>query len=148
MKTLSPTAMKQTAEYTRKNFHVEVGPEITIEDVLKPGFWQHHVNKLDKHDLIEVLGFGWELRLRVLEKGLGFAKTRVLGKWEDRAVTKAAAESADVVVPDGYVVDHTPKTKWRARLVDGTEIIRGVETKQAAADAAVAHARQTGAIAA
>lgn len=148
MKILPANSMNHMAEYERKNFHVEVAPDVTIEDVLKPGFWQHHIRKLGKYDLIDVLGHGWELRLRVLETGIAYATMRVLSKWVDAEVSEANTKADSVEVPDGYVVDHTPRTLWRARMNDGTEIIRDQKTKQAAAEAARKHAIKLGSIAA
>lgn len=147
IKTLKANAMNHQADYARKWFHVEVDADVTLEDVRKPGFWMHHVRKLNKNDIIEVLGDGWEARLRVIETGLAYVATRLLFSWKDEEVAQAPAAD-EVDVPDGYVVDHTPRTRWRARMVSGEEISRNQPTKQAAADAARAHANKLGTIAA
>lgn len=148
IKTLPANSMNHMAEYVRKQFHVEVGPDVTIEDVMKPGFWTHHVRKLSKNDIVEVLGSGFELRLRVLETGIAYAKMRLLSMWKDDAVVKADAKASEIEAPEGYVVDHTPHTRWRARMTDGTLIIRDQKTKQEAVEAARQHAVKLGVIAA
>lgn len=138
-KTLHPTKMRHLADYSRKYFHVVVDdPDVTIDDILVPSFWQHHVNTIDLHALIDVIGEGFDVQLRAVEKGIGFVKMRVLRKWEDRGAKQQVED--DDRVPEGYKVDHHSKTGWRARLVDGgVEVARQLPSRDAAIEAAIAH---------
>jgi hypothetical protein len=53
------------------------------------------------------------------------------------------------MIPDGYVVDHTPKTLWRVKLKDGgIELVRNQKTKADAIQAALGHAQRSQGIAA
>lgn len=143
-KTLHPTLMRNAAEYARTQHHVVVDPTHTIEDVTTPGYWSHHVDRLRVHDLIDVIGEGFDITLRVTGKGIGFVETRILRKWESEApeVKLTAEEVAQIEqsIPDGYSIDHTPKTGWRARLKDGgAEISRNHKTKVEAIQSALGH---------
>ena len=144
MKKLHPTKLRNLAEYNRSTWHVEADADMTIDDVMTPAFWQHHSDKIRINDLIDVIGQGFDIQLRVIGKGIGFVETRLLRKWVAEKAD-AKPEGADDV-PEGYVVDHTPRTRWRVRLKDGgVEIGRDMQTRDDAVNVAVAHAmRATG----
>ena len=153
MKTLHPTKMRNSADYTRTQHHVVVDPGHTLEDVTTAGYWAHHVDRLRVHDLIDVIGEHFDVTLRVIAKGNGFVDTRILRKWEDDApaakLTDEERAAIDATIPEGYIIDHTPKTGWRARLKDGgAEISRNHKTKVDAIKDAVAHAGRAQVIAA
>jgi hypothetical protein len=153
MKTLHPTKMRNAAEYVRTQHHIVVDPDHSMEDVTRPGYWAHHVDRLRIHDLIDVIGEGFDATLRVTGKGNGFVETRVLRKWEDEApvakMTDEERATIEASIPDGYVIDHTPKTLWRARLKDGgAEISRNHKTKVDAIKSAIVHAGRAQGIAA
>lgn len=143
MKKLHPTKLRNLAEYTRSTWHVEADPDTTLDDVMTPAFWQHHAEKIRVNDLIDVIGQGFDVQLRATGKGIGFVETRLLRKWVETVEAKADTAGD---VPDGYVVDHTPRTRWRARLKDGgIEVKRDLPSRDDAVAAAVAHAmRATG----
>jgi hypothetical protein len=148
MKKLHPTRLRNAAEFARSIWHVEVDPDVTIEDVMTPGYWQHHVAKIQIHDIIEIIGQGFDIQLRATGKGIGYVETRLLRKWTDD-VAVASKPAPDLDVPEGYVVDHTPKTLWRVRLKDGgVEVKRDIKTRSEAVDTAVAHAMRASGIAA
>lgn len=141
MKFLPATAMRHSADYLRTFHHIEVAEDVTIEDILTAGFWRHHSAKLRKGDLIDVLHQSgkFDITIRVVDVGNGFANVRLLRKWVDEAVAKAEDEAGDT--PEGYVVDHTPRTLWRARMKDSAEEIgRNFKTRAEANAAAAAHA--------
>lgn len=147
MKKLHPTKLRNAADFQRSVWHVEVDPDVLIEDVTMPGFWQHHSHRMQVNDLIDVIGQTFDIQLRVIGKGIGFVETRLLRKWEDRTQSRATdVDAAGDGVPDGYIVDHTPRTRWRTRLKDGAvEIKRDMPTREDAVAVAVAHAmRATG----
>lgn len=147
-KTLHPTKLRNSAEYARSIWHIVVDPGVTIDDVQVPGFWAHHTDKIRVNDLIDIIGEGFDLQLRATGKGIGYVETRLLRKWTDDAAV-VAKPAADLDVPEGYVVDHTPRTLWRVRLKDGgVEVKRDIKTRSEAVDTAVAHAMRAGGIAA
>jgi hypothetical protein len=153
MKTLHPTKMRNAAEYVRTQHHVVVDPDHSLEDVLTPGYWQHHVERLRVHDLIDVIGERFDATLRVTGKGNGYVETRPLRLWvsEEPAAKLSDEERATIEasIPDGYVIDHTPKTLWRARLKDGGgEISRSHKSKVEAIQSAIVHAGRARGIAA
>lgn len=153
MKTLHPTKMRNAAEYVRTLHHVVVEPDHSLEDVMAPGYWAHHVDRLRVHDLIDVIGERFDATLRVTGIGKGFVETRVLRKWEDDAPAAKLSEqeraTIDATIPDGYVIDHTPKTLWRARLKDGgAEISRNHKSKVEAIQMAIDHSQRASGIAA
>lgn len=153
MKILHPTAMKHRAEFVRTQHHLNAEPGVSIEDVMIPGFWRHHSTRLKPGDLIDIMGEGYDITLRVKATGNGFVETYLLRKWlDDAPVYKMTAEEAaqiESAIPDGYVIDHTPRTLWRARMKDGgTEISRNHKTKPDAILSAIDHAKKTMGIAA
>lgn len=152
-KSLHPAKMRQLADYSRKSFHVEVDPGTTIEDVQVPSFWKHHVETVGVGTLIDIMGEGFDIQLRVTGKGIGYVETRLLRKWVSEApahkLTKEEADALTALIPEGYIVDHTPKTGWRVKLVDGgVEVVRGKASKAEAIEAAIQHARVASGVAA
>lgn len=153
MKTLHPTKMRNAAEYVRTQHHVTIDPGDTLDDVLKPGYWAHHVDRVRVGDLIDAIGESFDVTLRVTGKGLGFVETRLLRKWVSDApeskLTPEEIATLESLMPDGYVVDFTPKTAWRARLKDGgVELSRHHKSKAEAINAAIAHAAKANGLAA
>jgi hypothetical protein len=152
-KTLHPTKLRQPAEYLRTIHHVKVDPDHTIEDILKPSYWTHHVDRLNVDDLIDVIGETFDIQLRVTGKGIGFVETRALREWKsDAPSAKLSAEEVaaiEATIPDGYYIDHTPKTGWRARLRDGAvELSRNHKSKVEAIQSAIAHSQRAQGLAA
>jgi hypothetical protein len=144
MKVLHPTAMKHSADYLRTQHHVVVDPDVEISDILVPKFWCHYAARLRKFDLIDVIGQGFDITLRVHEIGNGYVNTVVIREWVDKSLISTASEDEEQEdapkVPDGYVVDHNPKTLWRVRMKDsGSEISRNHKTKPEAIGAAIEH---------
>lgn len=152
MKLLPSTALRSNgADFVRTYHHVSVDPDVTVEDLMTPGFWAHHANSLRVNDLVDVLAADGSLdcQLRVVGKGIGFVKMRPRMLWqsEERKPRKPAEpDSADEgddlpELPEGYVVNFTPKTKWRVFTKEPhAEVSRDHATKRAAHDAALAHA--------
>lgn len=153
MRPLHPTKMRHAADYIRTIHMVVVDPTDTIEDVLTPAFWAHHADRLRMYDLIDVISDTFDMQLRVTGKGIGLVETRVLRKWEsDAPAAKLSADeiaAIEATIPDGYHIDHTPKTGWRAKLTDtGTEISRNHKSKVEAIQSALDHSRRAQGIAA
>jgi hypothetical protein len=158
MKTLPSTAMSRAADYVRTAHHVNIDPSATIEDILRPSFWAHHVARLNVNDLVDVMTTdgGIDIQLRVIEKGIGFVVMRPLRIWtRDEGLSAgegndtSAASEALGDVPEGYTVGHTPKTSWRVLTKEpNLEVSRNHKSKAEAINAAIAHAAKANGIAA
>lgn len=143
MKFLHANALRQGADFQRTVHHIDVthDQEITLEDVSKPGFWKHHATRINVGDMIDVIGNGFDISLRVTGKGLGFIETRLLRLWQDeeQQIAPTTADSGDDV-PDGYIVDFHSKTRHRLRMKpEGTLISQNHMTRADAIAAAKAH---------
>lgn len=148
VKTLHAALMKHAAEYVRTQHHVVVEPGVEIKDVLVPKFWMHHASRLRKFDLIDVIGQGFDITLRVHETGNGYANVVMIRKWEseEKAFQVSDEEAAEIEasIPEGYVVDHHWKTQHRVRMKDGgQEISRDHKTRVEAIAAAIKHHKKT-----
>lgn len=145
-KVLSSTAMSRSADFARTYHHVVVPHDVTIEDILRPGFWAHHTARLNKHDIVDVIteDGGIDVQLRVTGKAIGLVEMRPLRIWlRDEPATEAEDEDAPAPlgVPEGYVVNHAPKTGWRVLTKEPpAEISRNHATKLDAINAAIEHA--------
>lgn len=153
MKILAANHLHNTAEYDRRSYFVKVDPDTTIDDILTPRFWAHHVQKLDINARVEVVSVDgkFDLDLRVVDRGVGFVTMRVLRRWErdvaDKSIAVPNVSEADI--PDGYTVNHAPKTKWRVFTKEPLqEISRDHPTKEHAIAAAMEHAAKATNIAA
>lgn len=140
---LHPTKMKVAAEFARAHHFTVVDPETKLEDLFVPKFWCHYASKLRKYDLVEVVGQGFDVTVRVMEVGNGYAVV-VRRPYENPEVSERAdpeeMQALESTIPDGYVVDHTPRTLWRVRLKDGgIEVSRNHKTKIEAIGSSIQH---------
>lgn len=152
-KFLPATAMSRSADYARTYHHVVVGVDVSVEDVLRPSFWAHHTARLNVGDIVDVLTADdrFDLQLRVTEKKIGMVTMRALRIWTSETAVVEGAEDQliPLPVPDGYVVNHAPKTGWRALTKEPPlEISRNHKTRREATQAAIDHARLANGIAA
>jgi hypothetical protein len=136
-----------SADYLRTCQHIPVPPGWTIEELLDPNAWAHHISKFHRNDLVEFVAEdgAFDVTARVVDVRDGQVFFRVLLKWTDEASAKAA-ESTDAAAseepPEGYKVDRTPRTGWRAvRLVDGREVGRHYADRSEAIAAALDHSK-------
>lgn len=140
-KALPATAMTRAADYVRTAHHVVVPVDVTLEDITRPSFWAHHTGRLGMHDIVDVLSADgkFDVQLRVVDKGIGFVEMRVLRAWQREG---AAAEEAGELpeVPEGYIVNHAPKTGWRVLTKEHLEVSRNHKSKREAIEAAIVHA--------
>lgn len=130
---------------------VVVPVNMPIDDALVAGNWSHISSKINTKDEVIVVpeDRSWRLHLLVIESGPGFVRTVILHRWEANREKKANEPTADVPVPDGYKIDHTPKTGWRAFTLEPLiEVSRGHPSREAATMAAIAHAAKANAVAA
>lgn len=154
MKTLSPAAKMNAATFTREYRHLALDPDVSLEDLMRPGFWSHHASKLGENDLIDAVATDGSLdvTLRVVKIAAGLVHVRPLRVYQreiPKPVSDTDAADASEEVPDGYVVDHTPRTRWRVRTKDPVvEVSRDHMSRNEAVASAKAHARLAGAVAA
>lgn len=153
MKTLPATAMTRSADFARTYHHVVVDPLATLTDILRPSFWAHHTQRLRANDMIDVLSSdgGLDISLRVVSVGIGMVEIRPLRIWvRDEAKPATNDELVEIPdVPDGYKVNHAPKTGWRVLTEDpALEISRNHKSRLEATMAAIAHAAKANAVAA
>ena len=146
MKTLSPNALQNEASFERRSFFAVVPHDVTIDDVLAPRFWAHHVARLPIHSIVEVVSVDgqFDLEMRVVSSGIGFVKMRVLRRWERTELPKAdkVPEVTMDDLPEGYEVSFAPKKMWRAFIKDPLQEIRsGLASREHAIAAAIEHAR-------
>lgn len=143
MNPLHPTKMKVAAEFARGHHFAVLDPTTKYEDIFVPKFWCHFAGKLKKYDLIEVVGQGFDVTVRVMDVGNGYAEVVArpyVNETMAEPTVSAEVAALEAAIPDGYVVDHTPKTLWRARLKDGgIEISRNHKTKLEAIGEAMKH---------
>lgn len=149
IKVLPATAMRSNgAEYARTYHHLVVTPDVTIEDILRPRFWAHHVQSLNVNDLIDVVSSdgGLDVQLRVTGKGIGFVETRPRLAWiRDSAPKSEGGDAGETLpdMPDGYTVNFAPKQGWRVMMNDPHQIVsKDHKSKREAIEAATAHARR------
>lgn len=143
------------AEFARAYWHLTVPNDITLADLLKPGFWQHYPSHLKEPALIDVMSEDQELdvQLRVLgtEVGMVHVRLRAAFNVRDGETEEDAPEEVELpTIPDGYLVGFVPKLKHYAQVKMGEgrkEIIsEGNDTRLEAIQAAIDHAERSGRI--
>ncbi|MGI8390541.1 hypothetical protein [Brucella anthropi] len=145
-KLLPATAMTRSADYKRTYHHVDVDPTVSLSDILTPKFWAHHVARVQVNDIVDVVATDGSLdvQLRAVDKGVGFVSFRVLRQWLREDKQEEIAEEIELPdLPEGYVVNHAPKTGWRVFTTEPhLEVSRGHKSKYAAHVAATEHAKK------
>lgn len=149
---LKATALRANgADYLRTYHQIKVGPEITVADILRPGFWAYHTNALRPDDLIDILSEdgGLDMQVRVTGKGIGMVNVRPIRIWEreDRmAVDPSEGADDDLEAPEGYTVNFAPKQRWRVMTNNPQQMIsKDHMSKAEAIAAALAHSAQANA---
>ncbi len=143
---LNVNQLTVSADYLRTNYQITVGDDVTLEDVLRPGFWAHHTTKLKRGDLVDVVSEDLELdaQLRVIRIGEGLVHTRLrfVGNARDQdADALAGMEEAEDLpeLPAGYKVAFNEEYQWHVYDVNGLVVSQGWDEKAEAHDAAVVH---------
>lgn len=142
-----------SAEFARNCYFRVVGPDVAIDDVLRPAFWTHHAQYLRVHDMIEIIrdDGAFDVTLRVVQstKGLGVSM-RVLRSFttDDASATISDSDPGTIEqsgVPAGFKIEWAgPKAKFRVkREMDQTVVHGGFATR----DEAVAWAKDNAAFA-
>lgn len=164
MKMLPAQAFRNDASYARPYFHTEVDNDCTLDDLLRPAFWGHHVGTtgtLKKNALIDVVRADGTLdvQLRCVEVGPGFAVMRVLRSWEDAEAAAARnlvaqsidnANAAEPVeqAPEDYKITYIPKGAQSGYgvtyLPTSAKLVQGLKLKADAIKAAIDHAKKAG----
>ena len=149
MKLLPPTAKMNAADFSRTYRQIEVGPDVFLEDLMRPGFWVHHADKLNRNDIIDVIStdgaLDVQLRVTGREKGLVFLRPLRIHNERGAAPESIGDHKPSMAVPDGYVVDYTDATSWRARTRNPAIVLAtGLKSEAEAVTACVAHAEKAG----
>lgn len=104
---------------------------VTIDDVLRPGYWRNHWRILPRNTEIAVLAADgtWEARLRVVASGEAFARSRVLWMW--------TAEPVDLsLLPTGWTLEYVD-SGWRVKNATSQVVTHSHPTQELALDASV-----------
>lgn len=151
---LRPDLLNQTANYSREHRFVEVPNHITMDDLMRPGFWSNYSRQLRRRELVEVVREDdtLDVTLRVLKVEPGMVHMRVHTASQlpdsgaDAVHSIAAPKSEPQPMPDpppgykfGYVPAHKHYAKWGDEFV-----VSGQPTKQAAILGAIEHAKRAG----
>lgn len=152
MKALPATALgRNNADYKRSYYHVTVEPDVSLDDLLRPGFWVHYAQMLQVHDLIDVVSEVLDVQLRVVEKGVGLVKMRPRFLWAKDGIGSEPSVPASPMpeLPPGYEVKRGPRGRWRAMLSDPLmEVASNIVDERDAILAARAHYQNANSIAA
>lgn len=164
MKMLPAQAFKNSADYARPYFHTEIDNDCTLDDLMRPAFWGHHVGSngtLKKNALVDVIRADGTLdvQLRCVEVGQGYAVMRPLRVWEDEAAAAARAAAANSIAnanaaepveqaPEDYKITHIPRGAQAGfgvtYLPTGAKLAAGLKLKADAIKAAIEHAKKAG----
>ncbi len=155
MKTYPPGRL-QSADFARAHMSAMVDNDVTLEDVMTPGFWRDHAPNLKVGAILDVRRIDGTLDLtaRVIGVGAGMVKLRpMFPPYNDerniKAGRRAAAEEGEhdaggLKEPDGYKIKHSPATGYFVLLPDGSNITQGKKglSKPEAIKIAIEHHRQ------
>lgn len=142
------------ADFTRTLRRVEVPVAFSIDDVLVPGAWANLHDKIHIDDELVVYreDRAWRLHLLVVGRGIGFVEMVELHRWVRDGVADVDGEEPIVdalAPPDGYIVNHAPKTGWRVLTKEPhQEVSRNHPSKLEAIQAAIIHAAKANGLAA
>lgn len=149
---LSIKTEPRIADYSRSYRHIDVDNDVTLDDLLTPGFWAHHAAALQAKDLLDVLSYDMELdvQLRVIESGVGFVMMRLCAERHKRgkAVEPTVETEEDTAplpdLPRNYKVGFSPGSKrWyvQTTLTKPAQTVSTDHlTKREAIEEAIAHA--------
>lgn len=138
------------ADFTRTLRRIKVPVNFMPDDVLVPGVWANLHDRINIDDELIVWreDRAWRLHLLVVGKGIGFVETVELHRWQ-REEAHAVEDAGNLEVPEGYIVNHAPKTGWRVLTKDPhLEISRNHKSKAEAIQAAIVHAAKAAGLAA
>lgn len=151
-KRLPATALAKTrrgADHARSYYHIEVDPDVTLDDLKRPNFWAYHVAQFRPGDLVDVVSrdFSLDAQLRVVGSETGLVYMRVLRVFEGEK--KTARTEKDVEddnlpdLPENYKVQWAPNPGvWQVRTIDPPATIVSKKRKAEAYEAAIVHARR------
>ena len=132
MKHFPVNGLSRSAEFVRTIHFAPIPAGVTLDMVLKPPFWAHHVNRLQVNDVIEAVSEdgSFDAELRVVAKAPGFARVRVLRVWQsDEAPAVVAPEGDMPVSKDLPRIEFTKTRKFRLLGFDGSEVKTGIPSR-------------------
>lgn len=147
----SVNALHQTADYSRLHYHLVVEPDVTLEDILLPGFWTNQAPRLKAGDLIDVVTADYtldvQLRVTEVEPTLVHVRPRLVGSYRDADAGALDDEEvdgndvSDLELPDLYEVRAAAGNyyiRWKAPTPAVT-LEERFPTKREAYEFAIAH---------
>lgn len=118
------------AEQLRQDHVVDAEEGTTLDDVMRPGYWQHIAQKLQVFDHVEVRAETgeWVAMLMVASVGRTWARMHLMHKYELVGEQKAAVPN-----DEHEVIWRGPHLKFAVkRRRDGTVLQERLDTKEAA----------------
>ena len=158
MKTLKPGKLLEAA-YVRSHFAVTVDNDVSLEEVMTPGFWRDHAGAMRVGTIVEVrrADESLDLTARVINVAPGMVRLRPMFPPHNdeknlKAGRKAAAKEAETEetadVPEGYKVKFSPATGYFVLLTGAGGVVQNLTqgqknlSKPDAIKIAVEHHRQ------
>lgn len=146
MKVLPSNAKLNDANFSRVQRHLSVTPDVTLADLMRPGFWIHHGPQLGRFDLIDVVAtdgsLDVQLRVDLIERGLPWM--RVLRSYVRPGRPEELPDEPVAEAPEGYIIDQDAKGGWRARTRHPVIVLaQGLLSRDEAMRAALDHAAQS-----
>lgn len=122
---MNPTRLF-TVEHAITTYHHMVAPGVSLEDVLKPGYWAHVVPQLKAHTRIvcDTEDAAWTAVLYVRATTQVEAFVAVLSHVVLRKAQKPASKG------DYSVAFRGPKSQWSVTLADGTVVREGLALEE------------------
>lgn len=125
------------SQYLIREYTIYIPAGHTPENLSEPTYWVHHAARLSIHDKIDCISETgqWEVTLRVVNKGNGWVKMRLLSGYDaqgrDETVEPLAAQ---------FKTDFVPSAKHRViHKESGVVVSSGHPSKDAAIEALEAH---------
>jgi hypothetical protein len=107
--------------HSERHYGVIVDHGVTLEDVLRPGFWRKQCEQLKRSPMCRISvrcrDNTWEADLRCMSAGDGFAKMRVLWEWKP-----PAREGRPPKLDKDHDVEWV-STGWRVRHKETNEVL-------------------------
>lgn len=137
---LPNTNRMRKREFATDHWFLEVGPSITLEQLMNPDFWVHLTKKLKVYDRVEVVAenglLDVDLRVVAVDKRdpPTWAKMRVLrnSQSEIHEPLPAPTEEADEEFADGYAIKFRGYRRFAIKDRVGNWLEEDIPTKKAA----------------
>lgn len=127
--TLQPARMR-LAEYDRQDWVINCEPEITVEDVLEPGYWAHVASLMKPYDHIEARAEDGTWVADLVVTGCDRTWAKVALKQKYNLTTKDVSQSQAFKHSTEW---KGPQHRWGViRISDSQMVKSGFQTKEEA----------------